>query len=353
MAGQDAFMDRYHEALKSEIRRYAVFFGKQSIKTVYFGGGTPSTYPANLLLDMFGTLKSVFNFDNVQEVTIEVNPGAVQARCPEIWRAIGINRVSIGVQSTDEEILRGLNRFQTNADLFWLLDACAQHFENVSVDLMIGLPGVNECKWQDFLKEVVSWPIKHVSIYCLMVHEQTPLYFKILKNEMVMPSEELVTQLYTWTVEYLQQNGFFQYEVSNFARVGYESLHNRCYWERFPYRGFGLSSCSFDGRARFQNDSNLMSYLKKIENEQDAVVFNEYLSDEEIRLEQIMLGLRCAHGISLTFLLRGISELKQQLIKQKIANFVRDGLVLIKDDRICLTTVGLAVENEVITQLSI
>lgn len=352
LAGQDAFMERYHLALKSEIERYSNSNARQKIKTVFLGGGTPSTYPSNLLLDMFGTLKGVFDFDRVQEITIEVNPGTVQMQHLQVWHDIGINRISIGVQSLDEAILRKLHRFQSNADVYWLLNACTRYFENVSIDLMIGLPGISDNEWESFLKEVVSWPIKHVSIYCLTVHEQTPLYFELLKHEIKMPSDDNIAETYIRTIEFLHQQGFVQYEVSNCARAGYESLHNKCYWERFPYKGFGLSACSFDGRRRTQNDSNLMNYLKKIEKNQDIIIFEEDLNDEQVRLEKIMLGLRCARGISLDLLLQGATSEKQKILQQKISIFSTQGLLKQTDNVISLSTRGFALENEIITQLS-
>lgn len=352
LAGQDYLMERYHVALKREIMQWAELSGRKKVKTLFFGGGTPSTYPINLLLDTFGTLRDVFDFDKVQEVTIEVNPGAVQPEHLALWRSAGINRISIGVQSTDEQVLKGLNRLQSSADLYWLLDACSRQFDSVSVDLMIGLPGISEKAWQSCLEQVVTWPIKHVSVYCLTVHEQTPFYYRILRNEIEMPSDDVIAQTYKSTVAFLQAKGFRHYEVSNFALPGFESIHNICYWERFPYQGFGLSACSFDGKGRMQNDSNLMNYIKKIENNQDITNFRECLTNDQVRLEKIMLGLRRAEGVSLETLFEGRTQETQQILKNKIACLAQMGFVNQTDGRICLTTAGFAVENEVITQLS-
>lgn len=346
-------MGRYHAALIQEVKAFAQHSGRLAIKTVFLGGGTPSTYPLKLLLDMFDTLRGVFTFEHVQEVTIEINPGAVQPGAFASWRSAGINRISIGVQSVDEQVLRGLNRHQSAADCYELLAACARHFDNVSVDLMLGLPGVSVSDWQRFLEQVVTWPIQHISMYCLTVHENTVLYYQVLRGEIVVPDDEVVADMYQWTVSFLREHGFMQYEVSNFARAGYESKHNMCYWQRGTYRGFGLSACSFDGTIRTQNESNLLKYLEKMESGQEVVVFHERLTGDQVRLERLLLGLRCVAGVPMHVLFDGISGSAQCALKEKIARFVQQGLACEHDGRLCLTVAGFALENEIITQLSV
>lgn len=344
-------MEYYHHLLCKEITLFAQKNPDLTIKTIYFGGGTPSTYPINLLLDMSGRIRGVFNIDQLEEVTIEVNPGTVALEHMDAWIDAGINRLSIGVQYDDKVVLSRLNRHQTVEDVYKLFAQAEHKFENISVDVMLGLPGVNVHQWKNFMKRVVAWPIKHLSLYCLMVHENTPLFFKVQRNEITLLDEKLCARLYCWSVKFLQKHGFYQYEVSNFARPGYESRHNNVYWDRKPYKGFGLGACSFDGKRRFTNDSNFMRYKRAIEEGQEPIVYSEELTAEQIRLEKIMLGLRRNMGIDYRSLMENVSLEKSQKMQVKISNMCKAGLLEQHDDVVRLTPEGFVVEQEIIAQL--
>lgn len=345
-------MKRYHEALCAEMMLWVKQCGPFRIKRIFIGGGTPSTYPDALLLDMSGKLRDILDVSLLEEATIEVNPGTVRLEQLELWREIGINRLSIGVQTLQDWQLHALNRYHTTNDVYFLLDHAKNSFENISVDLMLGLPGMSTQQWKEDLVEVVTWSIKHISLYCLMIHENTPLYFKIQKGELTLPKDDSIAKLYEWSVAFLQCHGFMQYEVSNFAQDGWESKHNFAYWDRQPYKGLGLSACSFDGQYRFQNENNLMRYLACLENEQDPVVFSEKLTPSAIRLEKLMLGLRRPSGVPLEMVLAGLDkEIREDLI-QKIAQFKQRGLICECNNHLMLTVSGFLVENEVIAQLA-
>ncbi len=207
--------------------------------------------------------------------------------------------MSIGVQGLKDSVLNDLNRKQSSTDVFWVLDQASRLFSNISVDLILGLPGVSADEWKDLIAQVVHWPISHVSVYFLTVHEETPLYFRVKKNEFALQTDDHMIELYEWTVKYLARHSFEQYEISNFAKNGQRSRHNSIYWERKPYKGFGLGACSFDGASRFQNQKNLLKYLKAIETDQDTVIFSEMLTAQQVHRENVMLGLRKSEGISL------------------------------------------------------
>ncbi len=182
LAGHDAFMERYHKALSAEIERYArEHKSSQPLQTLFFGGGTPSTYPPHLLLDMFGTLNNVFTFASDAEISLEVNPGTVTQEKIETWKHVGINRLSIGVQSLNDGVLKRLNRHQSLADVISLFEMATPLFDNISVDMILGLPDVSVQEWKDSLLKIVQWPIKHLSLLFLTVHEDTPLYFGVKK----------------------------------------------------------------------------------------------------------------------------------------------------------------------------
>lgn len=351
-AGQDGFMAQYHAALTKELRAFHATQGhKCDLDTIYFGGGTPSTYPDDLLLDMLGTLRRVSNFNENTEITIEVNPGTVTKEKLKHWKQLGINRISIGVQSLNEKVLKSVNRLQTNADVYYVLECAKELFDNISVDLILGLPNVSVTEWKEQLQHIMHWPIKHVAVYFLTVHEFTPLYYRVKKHDVTLPPDEELVDLYCWSVELLQQYGFQQYEISNFAREGFQSKHNKAYWQRKPYRGFGVGAWSFDGNNRFRNRKNLALYMKGV-NKGDVQEFTETLNDEQVALESIMLSLRQKEGLLLSDYYRFIApedkECKQKQINQlKILGLLSEG-----DDRLQLTVPGLAVEQEIITALA-
>lgn len=354
LASHDQFMDSYHDALCKEFKR---FFGqyeqKDQLETLFLGGGTPSTYPDRLILDMFGRLKDVLVFSEATEVTIEVNPGTVRVEQLALWKGIGINRLSIGVQSSKDSVLKKLNRQHSINDVYFLLRHAPTFFTNISVDLIVGLPGVSRNEWQLFLHEVITWPIQHISLYCLMLHEQTPLYFKCKEQKIILPKEDYVSSLYEWSIVFLKNNGFEQYEISNFARPGYQSRHNMVYWDRKPYKGFGLGACSFDGKRRFQNQVNLMRYMEALNNADDTTMFVEELTDEQVRLEKIMLGLRRSDGLLYATLFDELSEEKRDRLREKITFLKEHNFIREKNGRVLLTSAGLIVENTIIVQLSL
>ena len=262
LASHDQFMEQYHKALIAEIEQ---FVDKQSqvvpIKTIHFGGGTPSTYPLVLLLDMMSILNKRFVIEPDVEIALEVNPGTVSLEKIRVWRNVGINRLSIGVQGIDDKVLQSLNRHQTTDQVIDLLTNAAAFFDNISVDLILGLPGISGEHWKLLIMRAVQWPLVHISIYFLTIHENTPLYFKVQANQVSLPDDQEVVALYEWTCDTLAKHGFEQYELSNFARPGYASKHNTAYWNRDAYKGFGIGACSFDGQYRFQNEKNIMKYM--------------------------------------------------------------------------------------------
>lgn len=354
IASKDQFMPQYQNALLQEIAAFTQQLdSKLAIDTIFLGGGTPSTWPDNLLLDTFGTLKRVFDFNGSSEITIEVNPGTVREEQLLLWKEVGINRLSIGVQGLKDSVLNNLNRKQSKEDVFWVLNAAKEIFENISVDLILGLPGVTHEEWKDLLRTVVKWPIAHVSIYFLTVHEETPLYFRVKKNEINLVSDDAMVELYQWSVNFLEEHQLYQYEISNFSKVGYQSRHNTVYWERKPYKGFGLGACSFDGSSRFQNQKNLMKYMSDSENKNDLTIFSETLTPNQIYLERIMLGLRRSQGLSISELVSGLTMEQRKAFFDTVQLLEEHNFLQKKQDRIILTAAGLAVQNDIAARLSL
>lgn len=352
IASHESFMQQYHESLCKEIQDFKDLYDAQApLKTLYIGGGTPSTYPLPLLLDMFAILKETISFDESTEVTLEVNPGTVEQGALEVWKSIGINRLSIGVQSLKDTVLQGLNRHQTKIDVINLLQKTEPLFENVSVDFIVGLPGVSVEEWKTMILEAMTWPIKHISVYFLMVHEKTPLFFKIKQKSVVLPPDDEIVDLYYWTVDVLEQHGFHRYELSSFSKKGFESKHNTAYWERKGYKGFGLGACSFNGQYRFQNNKNLRNYFQAVLDKNDLIHEVEEITPAQISIEKIMLGLRQAQGINIADVIQDFSLPQQQHFKERADWLESKGFVRQKAGRLFLTPQGFILENEVAVNL--
>lgn len=354
LAGQDRHHSEYQRALKAEIESFA-HLQKQSIalKTIYIGGGTPSTWPHDLLLDMFDTLRSTFDFSAICEITIEANPGTVTAEHIELWQKIGITRVSVGVQSLNDSVLQDLNRKQSADQVRTLLHQLKGAIHSVSVDMIVGLPGISKEEWKEILLEVVTWPIMHVSLYFLSVHEGTPLYFRVARNQVTLPPDDATVDLYYWSVECLENAGFKQYEVSSFAKEGFESMHNQVYWDRKPFKGFGIGAWSFDGTFRIQNEKNIEKYMKAQEEKKEVVFYKEKLTDKDIRLEKLMLGLRKRAGYSIVEAVKDLTKQEQVIFFEKLAALEEKKIIQINDQQIVLAKTSLALENEVSAYLSI
>jgi oxygen-independent coproporphyrinogen-3 oxidase len=352
MASHEQFMTQYHQALLGEIEQNISFLPeKPALKTIYFGGGTPSTYPIPLLLDTSATLRRYFHFDESTEVTIEVNPGTVTPELLSVWSEIGVNRLSIGVQSLKDVVLKSLNRHQTRADVERLLQEASRIFKNLSVDFILGLPDISDEEFKDMIRQAMNWPIQHISIYFLTVHEDTPLYFKVTSNKVKLPPDDAMVDLYNWTVDYLGQHGFMQYEISNFAKKGFESIHNAAYWQRKPYRGFGLGACSFNGTVRFQNSKNLGKYIQASTDKQSVVEMSEELTESQIMLEKLMLGLRQVRGVSISQYVPSLSKERQNRFFETVKILENAQLLVCQNDSIRLTPKGYAVENEITLKL--
>jgi oxygen-independent coproporphyrinogen III oxidase len=354
LASHDPFMERYHKALVKEIRNFGSnYTEKLPLDTIYFGGGTPSTYPDHLLLDMFDILKEYFIFDKNTEITIEVNPGTVRYEQLDLWKRIGINRMSVGVQSLNDSVLHKLNRLQKSTDVYALLEKAPHYFDNISVDIILGLPEITALEWKELLSIVVTWNITHLSMYILEIHDSTPLFFNIKTKKVTLPCDDEVVNLYHWSREFLAHHGFVQYEISSFARGNKESRHNTTYWERKPYRGFGLGACSFDGFSRLQNEKNLMKYMESIEKDTYQPIFMEKITKEQQYAEDIMLGLRRIKGINWQNIIQDLSNEKKEKFMVIMEALQKEKLITENDGILQLTPAGLVVENEIITRLSL
>lgn len=348
------FQEAYHHALLKEIEHFVATnpLYTPDITTVFMGGGTPSLYPLDYMAQLFATLKKHFNFDGIKEFSMEANPADINEERLDVWESFGINRLSMGVQVLDDNVLLKLNRRQRTADVTNALKIIPKYFNNFSMDFILGLPGISNQTWDASIDCALASQAKHISIYFLMVHEKTPLYFQVQKGKVKLHDDADLIAQYEKTIAKLTTNGFEQYEISNFARHGYASVHNQAYWERLPYQGFGIGACSFDGARRFMNEKNLTTYLTNVFNKNfENLSTCENLTPEQEKLEMLMLGLRQNKGVGLHRMVYYLDTEKKQRVFEAIELLKSQGLLVQNGDQIRLTLQGMALENEIILKL--
>ncbi len=270
----------------------------ESIETIYFGGGTPSLLTEEELSSILETIRESFHISDDVEITLEVNPEDVTLETTTYWVKSGINRISIGLQSFKESDLKWMNRAHDLNQGFQAIELLKkQGFENISVDLIYGLPDLTLLEWENHLKHVISLEIHHISAYCLTVEKRTALNHFVKTGRLKTPSDDLQSEQFNLILRYLSQNGFLQYEISNFAKTGFESKHNSSYWQNKPYLGVGPSAHSFDGKKRRWNISNNTNYYKNV-GKNDTWFEMEILSKNDHWNELFLTGLRTIWGVS-------------------------------------------------------
>ena len=325
------YQEAYHKVLCKEIATFAQQFGPdadRSIHTIFLGGGTPSLYPLPWITELFDVLKQHFSFDQIKEISIETNPADIDEEKLETWRDLGITRISVGVQSLDDDVLLKLNRRQRAQDVLRTMRIAPKYFDNISADFILGLPEVSDTMWFDTIQQAVNWPITHMSMYFLTVHEKTPLYFKVERGEVSLAHDDALVSMYEKTVHYLSSHGFEQYEISNFSRPGHASTHNQAYWDRKAYKGFGVGASSFDGNTRSTNDNNLPRYLEHGSSSTYAqFATTEKLTPEQAHLELLMLSLRQKKGLDLQRMVYSLSADKIKIIKKNLEQLIQAGLL--------------------------
>lgn len=346
------FQTAYHMALMREIQAYAELLpSTPKIKTIFIGGGTPSLYPTDKLTELFKLLHQVLDLSEIGEITLEANPADITEDKADAWSEIGINRISCGVQVLDDKVLQQLNRRQRIVDVYKAANILPKYFSNVSMDLIIGLPGVTNESWNKTIHTITNWPIQHVSIYFLTVHEKTPLYYKVNKGELILPNEDALLELYEQTIDYLTNKGFIQYEISNFAKPEHPSIHNIKYWERCPYKGFGIGAASFDGTRRTINEKNLTRYLDASNNSLFLPTETETLTLQQVALERIMLSLRQTKGMQIEDMVACVGLDQERILMAKLKELELNNLLRIENNRVILTLRGMILENEVVLRL--
>ncbi|MAV16392.1 MAG: coproporphyrinogen III oxidase [Candidatus Marinimicrobia bacterium] len=290
----------FFKSILKEIDQFEVGNNNIDIDTIFIGGGTPSLISPDLIEKLLIKLSDHYNLEDVEEITIEANPGEAPSDNLKAFYDLGINRISIGVQSLQKEILKFLSRNHSSEDVFnTIKNAKKAGFNNINCDLIFNIPGQQKSMWKDDLNSIIELDIKHISCYSLIVEKNTKLFQLVNKKTVMMPNDDKSAEIYKWTQDQLKDKNFIQYEVSNWAKSDSECIHNMHYWKIEPYFAFGPSAHGFDGKKRYWNVRSLDGYIKSIENNKSPIESSELLSKKDIVNELIGFGIRTRKGVEL------------------------------------------------------
>lgn len=339
-------------SLKKEIQHYSIMYSRdRSYSSIYFGGGTPSLMEPEYLTEIIACIKGYYKVEDDAEITMETNPGTVDKDKLIMFREAGINRISIGIQSFDDDDLKFLTRIHDkDIAVQTVLLAKEVGFENISIDLIFNLPGQTKDKWKINLETAVKLPVQHISAYSLILERGTILNKMVLDGKVNIQDEDYDAELYQMTIEFLAANGFKQYEVSNFTKPGYECRHNNVYWRYGDYLSFGPSSHSFVDGKRWWNFSSLKHYISEIEKNGSALANYEIINNEMARDEYVMLALR-SRGLDTHEFRRKFGNSWLTENDNFFAKLLEQKLIYSEEGIISFTPKGFAICDEILSKI--
>lgn len=344
--------EEYIMALKKEIKAFASKNAKEYIiKTIFIGGGTPSVIKAMHIMDILEIIYDNFALDANIEISIETNPGTLDTDKLRIYKEAGINRISMGLQSANNENLKMLGRIHTFEQFCDNYDKARQAgFNNINIDLMSALPKQTCTDWENDLNKIAILKPEHISAYSLIIEEGTKFYEKYKSAQDLLPSEDEERKMYYMTKEILNSFGYGRYEISNYAKEGYECKHNITYWQRGDYKGFGLGASSLMNETRTDNVRNIREYIKKIENN-EAVIENIQKLDEKSQMEEtVFLGLRMMKGIEYASFFKKFKKQFKDIYNKEMQKFISLKLLEEKEGFLRLTDEGINVSNYIMSE---
>ena len=342
-SNKDDIQEQYIEAVCKDIEKAKEQAFNYEINTIYFGGGTPSYIKPEFIGKILESIKENYIVLADAEVTIEINPGTINKDKLEYYKKIGINRLSIGLQSTHDRLLKTIGRIHTYNEFMETYNLARQvGFENINVDLMLALPTQTLDELVQSTKEIIKLNPEHISIYSLILEENTSLYKKVMNGEIELLDEDLERKMYWETKKVLEANGFEHYEISNFAKKGFKSKHNMGCWEQEEYLGFGVSSHSYFANKRFSKTNNIEKYIENFDFE-----INEVQDREAKAKEYMLLGLRKLEGVSISAFERKFEINPLFYFRFEISKLEEEDLIEVDLDNIKLTNKGLDLANQV------
>ena len=356
-ANKEDIIDEYIKWLKYELIQvgdgnksdYAGGLDKLiNLKTIYIGGGTPSFINSRYIKEILDEVNKHFNVDDNAEITLEMNPGTVNEKKIVEYKEAGINRLSIGLQSTHNKILKQIGRIHTYEDFLESYNLARKiGFKNINVDLMLGLAEQSLEELVSSVEAIIKLNPEHISIYSLILEENTALYDEVNSGKICLPDDELERKMYWKTKKMLENAGYIHYEISNFAKKGYESRHNISCWNGEEYIGIGAAAHSYTNNIRYSNIDKIEEYINnfKIGEELDNLIFHEKQDMESKMKEYMILGLRKLDGISIKEFKSKFTENPIFKFKNELNKLVEEGLLVIDGDKIKLTDKGLDFAN--------
>lgn len=340
--------EEYVRDLEQEIRSYKTFAADYQVSTVYFGGGTPSILETGQIERIMGALRQTFRIEKKAEITLEMNPGTARKEKLKVYRQLGINRLSIGIQSVKNENLKLLGRIHTYEDFLESYHMAREAgFDNISGDLISSLPGQTLEEWKEELEILIRTPLEHLSVYQLIIEEGTEFYERYGEHEELLPDEETSREIYLWTGEYLENQGFRQYEISNYARAGKESRHNLRYWERKDYLGLGLGAASMIRNMRMSNTRDWEKYRTGCRDPRKIREEVEFLEEPRQIEEFMFLGLRKTRGVSRKEFRRTFGKDLDLIYEKTLKKCLENGMLQESGDRIFLSEEGILLSNQI------
>ena len=345
-AGKEGFREEYIGALVKEIEEKC---SNYLIKTIFIGGGTPSYLEENELEKLLIAV-SKLNLSNKLEYSMECNPGTVNEDKLKIMKRYGINRISFGLQSCNDKLLKKIGRIHTFDEFLENYNLARKvGFDNINVDLMYGLPNLTIKDWKNTLEKICELKPEHVSAYSLIIEEGTAFYKLYEKDKLELPSEDDERVMDKLTKDILKANGYHQYEISNFALDGRECEHNKVYWLLDEYIGVGSASSSYIDGYRLVNTSNINDYIERISNN-ISVVIDKYENSIEDEMEEfVFMGLRMVSGIDLLKFKKKFGVDINSIYKEVIEKNIKDGLLVVEGNKMFLTAKGMELSNSVMS----
>ncbi len=340
----------YIESLKKEIEEFD--FSNYKVTSIYIGGGTPSYIDSIYIVEILSELKEKLKCNLIEfkdiEITIEVNPGTVDTKKLNDYKKSGINRLSIGLQSTKNDILKKIGRIHTYQEFLEIYKLARETgFKNINIDLMIGIPGQKIGDLKNTLQDIIKLEPEHISVYSLIIEENTPIEKMLENGEIKLPDEDLERNMYWYVKNTLELNGYNHYEISNFAKLGKESRHNLNCWNQEEYIGFGVAAHSYLNGIRFSNTINVEEYIQHLENnrKEENIQIEESQSLEDKKNEFMMLGFRKIQGVDIARFKEKFIDNPIFLYREKLNKLVEEGLIEVDLNHIKLTNKGIDLAN--------
>ena len=338
---------RYVNALCTELHHRRDYLDGAPVKTVYFGGGTPSRLSPEQIGQVIGSIRSEFGIDSLQELTVECNPDDITPAYISALRGLGVNRISMGVQTFNDDLLRFLGRRHTAAQAISAVQTCIESgISNISIDLIYGLPGQTADIQQHDLQVASGLDVSHISSYCLSYEEGSPLERMRNDGRVTPTDDEVCAQMYDRMCNHLRQAGFEHYEISNFCRPGFHSRHNSSYWDGTPYLGVGAGAHSYNGTSRQWNPNDLDAYMSGVEQCKPQYEI-EKLSETDRYNEKIMLALRTAQGLNLS----SLTPQDRLAVLESAQNLISNGSLKLELDHLSIPEQKMFISDSIISSL--